>query len=108
MVVSLIGARLSPKIAPDTMAPAINMGLPPSTTPAGKKIGNAVNMVPIELPVAVDTTQVAKKVNATNRPPFIPMVLASHTKPPDRPLAFINALNIPITKKITKIGRAHV
>ena len=101
MVVSLIGARLSPKIAPDTMAPAIKAGLPPKITPAGKKMGNAVNMVPMELPVAVATIQVAKNVNATNKPPFIPMLLASHTKPLDRPLAFIRALNIPITKKIT-------
>ena len=35
MVVSEMGARLSPNTAPETMAPARNMGLPPSTRPAG-------------------------------------------------------------------------
>ena len=35
MVVSEMGARLSPKMAPETMAPARNMGLPPRMMPAG-------------------------------------------------------------------------
>ena len=35
MVVSEIGARLSPKQPPDTMAPASTAGLAPIMTPAG-------------------------------------------------------------------------
>ena len=58
-------------------------------------------MVPMEEPVAVDTTQVAKNTNATNAPPLRPTLLASHTKPPDRPLCFIRPENMPMTKKIT-------
>ena len=64
-------------------------------------MGKAVNMVPMEEPVAVDTTQAAKNTKATNRPPLMPTALASHTKPPERPLSFIRPENMPITKKMT-------
>lgn len=64
-------------------------------------MGKAVNMVPMEDPVAVDTTQVAKNTKATKAPPCTPARLASQTKPPDRPLSFINAENMPMTKKMT-------
>ena len=64
-------------------------------------MGNAVNMVPRDEPVAVETIQVAKNTNATNRPPWMPTEFASHTNPPDRPLSFISAENMPMTKKIT-------
>ena len=58
-------------------------------------MGNAVNMVPMDEPVAVDMTHVAKNTNATNRPPWMPTEFASHTNPPDRPLSFISAENMP-------------
>ena len=58
-------------------------------------------MVPIEEPVAVEITQVAKNTNAVNQPPCMPMELASHTKPWDSWLSLIRAENMPITKKIT-------
>ena len=64
-------------------------------------MGKAVNMVPMEEPVAVEMTQVAKNTKATNRPPWMPTALASHTNPPDRPLSFIRAENMPMTKKMT-------
>ena len=81
MVVSEIGARLSPKIAPDTIHPAIIISFAPSIMPAGEKIGNAINMVPMEEPVAVETMQEAINVNATKMPPFMPTAFAIHTKP---------------------------
>ena len=46
-------------------------------------------------------TQVAKNTKATNSPPWMPTALASQTKPPDRPLSFIRAENMPMTKKMT-------
>ena len=50
-------------------------------------------MVPIEEPVAVDTMHVARNVNATKIPPFMPTALAIHTNPPERPHSLIRALN---------------
>ena len=58
-------------------------------------------MVPMEEPVAVDTIQVARNVNATKIPPLIPTALAIQTKPPDRPQSLISALNMPTSSRIT-------
>ena len=63
-------------------------------------MGNAINMVPIEEPVAVDTIQVARKVKAVKNPPWMPMVLAIQTKPPDRPQVLMSWLNIPTRSRI--------
>lgn len=58
-------------------------------------------MVPIEEPVAVDTMHVARNVNATKIPPFMPTALAIHTNPPERPHSLIRALNMPTSSRIT-------
>ena len=39
MVVSEMGARLSPKAAPETMAPSMYTGVTPVMTPTGKRMG---------------------------------------------------------------------
>ena len=59
-----------------------------------------MNMVPIDDPVAVDTMQVARKVNATNHPPLIPIELASQTNPPESPHILINWENMPTSSNI--------
>ncbi len=60
-----------------------------------------MNMVPMEEPVAVETMQVARKVKATKRPPWIFRAFAIHTKPLDKPQVLISWLNIPTSKRIT-------
>ena len=69
-------------------------------------MGNAMNMVPMEDPVAVETIQVAMNIIATKIPPFIPTAFAIHTKPPDNPHNLIRALNIPTSKRITTTDTA--
>lgn len=58
-------------------------------------------MVPMDDPVAVETTQAAKNVNATKLPPLIPSSFAIHTNPPERPHSLMSALNIPTSRRIT-------
>ena len=86
MVVSDTGARLSPNIAPLNIAPERSAGLAPSKIPEGNKIGNAENMVPMDVPVAVAIMQVAIKVKAVKIPPFSCIRSPSQTKPPATPL----------------------
>ena len=59
-----------------------------------------MNMVPIDDPVAVDTMQVARKVNATNHPPLIPIEFASQTNPPESPQVLISWENMPTSSNI--------
>jgi len=103
IVVSEIGARLSPRMAPEMIAPASAAGEPPKATPAGKKIGNAVNMVPIEDPVDIAMEPTARKVNTVKAAPPIPRLSASQTKPPDRPDTLMSSLYMPITNRMTMI-----
>src|SRR4051812_40958318 len=81
MVVSETGARWPPKIEPEMMAPASMAGLAPRARPAAKKIGKAVNMVPIEDPVDIEIAQTAMNVNTVNAAPPAPRASASQTKP---------------------------
>src|SRR5690554_1179583 len=71
MVVSEMGARLSPKAAPETNAPTINPGETPAITPTGKRIGMTIILVPTEVPVERDSIQAIRKEIAANRPPVI-------------------------------------
>ena len=100
MVVSEMGPTLSPKIAPLRMAPARNTGSAPSSRPEGYRMGKAVNMVPMEVPVAVAMTQVAMKVKATKPPPDRPILSPSHTKPWATPPRVISLPNMPTISRI--------
>ena len=101
IVVSEIGATLSPKIAPLKIAPASITGLAPSRIPEGYKIGNPVNNVPMDVPVEVESRQVAMKENATKAPPFSPICSPIHTKPSATPALVIILPNIPTTRRIS-------
>lgn len=53
IVVSEIGARLSPNAPPETIAPANNAGCAPKATPAGYKTPIPAAIVPNPVPDAV-------------------------------------------------------
>ena len=103
MVTSEMGARLSPKIAPERIAPARIAGWLPSRIPAGYRMGNTVVRVPMEEPVAVVIRQAARNVKAVKMLPGIPTMCAIQTKPWDTPLMAISLVNIPMTSRITTI-----
>lgn len=72
MVVSEIGARLSPNRAPETRAPAMIAGLAPTSTPTGKSTGKETTLVPTEVPVDMDSTQQITKLMAAKVLPLMP------------------------------------
>ena len=55
------GARLSPNMAPERMAPASIGTSQPSAAPKGRKMGEAARIVEMELPVAVASTAQIRK-----------------------------------------------
>ena len=65
MVVSEIGAILSPKVAPPMIAPAKVGRWAPSNAPAGYRMGEHIKIVPKLEPVEVETIQQIRKVNST-------------------------------------------
>ena len=64
-------------------------------------MGKAVNMVPMEVPVAVAIMQVATKVNAVKPPPERPIMSPSHTKPWATPPRVISLPNMPTIRRIS-------
>ena len=87
MVVSEIGARLSPNMAPPMMAPSITAGLQPICTASGNMIGVTVLIVPPWVPQAVEMTTEIKKVAAGRRPALMFREVHSQISPLISPLS---------------------
>lgn len=85
IVVSEIGARLSPKAAPEMITPASNAGLAPRAIPAGYRTAIPAAIVPKPVPEAVAKTAEAMKDITTKKVPLIPIEAESPAIPPASP-----------------------
>lgn len=94
-VTSETGARLSPKMAPESTAPASMAGSAPSATPAGKKIGMAARSVPMEEPVAAAIREEARSTKTVKAWPVRSRSPPRYTRPSATPEAFIMAEKMP-------------
>ena len=99
MATSETGARLSPKMAPERMAPAISGTSQPSAAPKGKKMGDAARIVEMELPVAVAKSDEMRKTAGVSSgvPAMAPPVKAARASA--SPAAFIMAEKTPAAIK---------
>lgn len=95
---------LSPKIAPERIAPASSAGDAPIAAPAVYRIGNIASIVPREDPVASAIAQVMRNVIITKTPPPMCASWASQTKPADTPVA----LNICASTPTSSMSRNSV
>src|SRR5690625_3509947 len=95
IVVSETGARLSPNTAPARMAANMNVGSPPTATPAGYISVQNATVVPYPVPTAVEKTAASKKVSATNRPPSTPVTDPIQTNPSTSPPTWRICANMP-------------
>ena len=80
IVVSEIGAMLSPKKAPLTRAPIITRGSAPSPTPTGSISGPMAAILPPDVPVAVEKSAATIKVISGRKAPDTPALTPSHTR----------------------------
>ena len=89
------GERLSPKMAPERIAPEAAEGSTPSAAAAGRKTGAAVKMVEMELPVAVARSAQVRKIPASTMPLPVKNPPASPASAAASPEAFMRAEKTP-------------
>ena len=86
MVVSEMGARLSPKMAPLTIAPTTTAGLAPTVVATGSSTGRTATMAPLEVPQAVEISAQMMKPTSGRKPALRPSSVTSQVRPWIRPL----------------------
>src|SRR5699024_1608254 len=69
-------------------------------------MGNAVNQVPIDDPVAMAIAETAKNTKNGYNPALTPNSCANHTNPPERFDSRIRVATIPTTNRMTTIDTA--
>ena len=79
--VSETGAMLSPKAAPDSIAPPSHTGSPPNATPAGNSVRLMALIVPNPDPVLTANSPENRNTTTVNIPPPICSQSAAHTSP---------------------------
>src|SRR5665648_218557 len=95
MVVSDIGAKLSPKAAPAKIATPNIVGLDPRNTPAGYITGTSDRTVPVLEPVPSANRQAAINATKVNTDPVAPAFVPNHSNPSTSPPATINLPKTP-------------
>ena len=100
MVVSDIGDKLSPKKLPQTIAPNIKAGLQFIIVVNGKNIGTAIEIVPVDVPIEVETKQQIIKTIRGKNLTSIPILINNIKNALDTPVLFSILDNIPANTKI--------
>jgi hypothetical protein len=100
IVVSDIGDKLSPKKLPHTIAPNISAGLQFIEAVNGKKIGTAIEIVPVDVPMHVDIMQQIINIIAGKNFTLIPAFIDSIKNAFDIPVSFNILDKIPANIKI--------
>jgi len=81
MVVSEMGARLSPKIAPLTMAPTTTEGFAPTVAATGSSTGSTATMAPLDVPQAVEISRQTRNATSGRKPALRPSFITSQVRP---------------------------
>lgn len=86
MVVSEMGARLSPNTAPLTIAPAMSAGDAPTAVEAGSRTGITAIMAPLDVPVETEIRQLARNPISGRKAALSPRLVIAQIRPFIRPL----------------------
>ena len=81
MVVSEMGARLSPKIAPLTMAPTTTEEFAPTVAATGSSTGSTATMAPLDVPQAVEISRQTRNATSGRKPALRPSFITSQVRP---------------------------
>ena len=100
MVVSDIGDKLSQKKLPQTIAPNIKAGLQFIIVVNGKNIGTAIEIVPVDVPIEVETKQQIIKTIRGKNLTSIPILINNIKNALDTPVLFSILDNIPANTKL--------